>query len=149
MKTFLLKMIHAAALTIAAVMAIQPATAAELRSLGWDKSAGDAVLRLSLDGGADFRTERLDGGKRLRVILPDTVLGRNAVDITGNGPVKGVFPYLADDGSSVHVDLLMNKPGTLEVSQTAEGLDIRPDLDRVLQVDLAGRRGNEKNQRAD
>ena len=126
MKRFLLKVIYATVLMIAAPMALQQAMAAELRSLGWDKDAGETVLRLSVDGVSDFRTESLDGGKRLRVILPDTRLGGNAVDITGNGPVKGVFPYLADDGNSVHVDLLMSQPGSMQINQTAEGLEVRP-----------------------
>ncbi len=128
MKTFLLKLIHATALMTAAALVFQQAMAAELRSLEWDKDASDTVLRVSVDDVADFRTERLDDGKRLRVILPDTTLGKSAVDIDGEGPVRGVFPYLADDGSSVHVDLLMNQPGNLEVSQTAEGLEVRPAL---------------------
>lgn len=94
------------------------AIGAELTSLTWENNN---ALRLQIDGSAQYETTTLDQGRRLRVSLKETTLGKNAVDIAGKGPVKGVFPYLADDGKAVYVDILMRKPGSLKLEKTDFG----------------------------
>jgi len=100
-----------------------PASGAELKSLQWDESNGGA-LRINLDGDAPFTTEVLDQGRRLRVALKGATLGKDAVDIAGKGAVKGVFPYLADNGRSVFVDVLMRSPGELRVKKADFGYQV-------------------------
>ncbi len=100
--------------------------ATELKSLSWSKDTDTTFLRIDMDGQAAHSTEILDRGRRLRVSFDDTTLNNSAVDITGEGAVKGVFPYLADNGQAVHVDLLMREPGTLVVQPTEYGFMVKP-----------------------
>ncbi len=99
---------------------------AELKSLSWAEDLPEAALRLEMDAVASHNMEILDDGRRLRVSFAETTLGADAVDISGQGPVKGVFPYLSDSGRSVHVDLLMREPGTLVVQATDYGFVVKP-----------------------
>ena len=101
--------------------------AAELQSLSWDSQTPSALL-INLVGEAEFETETLDGGRRLRVRLTDTTLATAAVDIPGQGVVKGAFPYLADSEGTVHVDILLRDPGTLDIEPVAGGLRVTPTM---------------------
>ena len=101
--------------------------AAKLKQVEWD-SNDTGSLRVVVDGDAAHQTATLDNGKRLRISLDGTTLSDGAVDISGNGSVKGVFPYLADDGHSVNIDLLMQEPGRLLVEKTDYGLQVTPLL---------------------
>ncbi|HSH42004.1 MAG TPA: AMIN domain-containing protein, partial [Arenicellales bacterium] len=98
--------------------------AAELESIEWKTGATPDTLSLVLDGAAEHRIESLDGDQRLRVVLPDSGIAEGVSDMSGRGVVKSVFPYVADDGQSVHVDLLLTEPGSLKVTPTDRGLDI-------------------------
>jgi len=96
--------------------------AAQLNGLKWE---GDTTtLVIQLDGKSAFDSVSLDNGKRLRLTLPDTSLGQDAVDISGRGLVKGVFPYLADNGTAVYVDFLLTVPGKLVVTPADFGLRV-------------------------
>lgn len=94
-----------------------PATAAELRSLKW---AGGA-LELHVDGAAKHETQSLEDGKRLRLKLFETKLAAGIGDIDGRGRVKGVYPYLAENGGAVYVDLLLSEAGSLSVEPASFG----------------------------
>lgn len=107
------------------IFILNPANAAKLNQVEWEEAG---ALRVLVEGAAQHTTESLDNGKRLRINLSGTVLGRDAVDISGLGLVKGVFPYLADDGESVNIDLLMREPGKLLVQATDYGLKVTPLL---------------------
>jgi type IV pilus assembly protein PilQ len=109
------------------VLSLNHAIAAELKQVEW-QSDDAGTLRVLVDGATSHRTEILDNGKRLRINLDQTTLSRNAVDISGQGPVKGVFPYVSDDGRSVHIDLLMRESSTLVITETDYGLEVRPQL---------------------
>ncbi len=100
--------------------------AAELKTLNWADDAADTALRIEMDEPATYSTEVLDEGRRLRINFTATTLGSEAVDISGRGAVKGVFPYLADSGEAVLVDVLMKEPGTLSVESTEYGYVVRP-----------------------
>lgn len=97
---------------------------AELKAIQWKTGEPADTLSLILDGPAKHRTESLDNGRRLRVVLPDTGIAKGISDMAGRGMVKSVFPYLAEDGKSVNVDLLMTKPGRLNVTETEDGLKV-------------------------
>ncbi|MDH3280266.1 MAG: AMIN domain-containing protein, partial [Gammaproteobacteria bacterium] len=113
-------------LTIAGLMTCSAASlAAELQSLSWDMQTPPALL-INLDGRPEVQTETLDGGRRLRVKLADTTLAAGAVDIPGQGATKGAFPYLADADGTVHVDLLLRNPGTLQIEPVDSGLRVTP-----------------------
>ncbi len=112
-----------ASIVITLLFLLDPAHAATLNQVEWGETG---VLRVLLEGTPEHVIESLDNGKRLRINLRDTSLGRDAVDISGQGLVKGVFPYLADSGDSVNIDLLLREPGKVAVQDTDYGLEISP-----------------------
>ena len=102
---------------------LNPAHAAKLNLVEWGE-AGD--LRVLVEGAPQHEVESLDAGKRLRITLHDTTLSQDAVDIPGKGVIKGVFPYVADSGGSVNIDLLMREPGEVKIEDTDYGLKVLP-----------------------
>ncbi len=100
------------------------ALSAELEAIQWKSGEPTETLTLILEEATEHRTESLDDGQRLRVVLPDTRLGEGVSDMPGQGMVKSVFPFVAEDRQSVNVDLLLTEPGRLEITQTGEGLDV-------------------------
>ena len=121
------RLLHTSIAAASLVLSLNHAIAAELKQVEW-QSDDAGTLRVLVDGATSHRTEILDNGKRLRINLDQTTLSRNAVDISGQGPVKGVFPYVSDDGRSVHIDLLMREPSRLLITDTDYGLEVRPQL---------------------
>lgn len=110
----------------------QQVWAAELESIEWKSSdASPDTLSLVIDGAAEHRLESLDNDQRLRVVLPGATLGEGVSDISGRGVVKSVVPFVAEDGESVNVDLLLNQPGRLEAVATDRGLDVVIDSGMV------------------
>ena len=97
------------------------AQAAEISSISWDEGSAQPTLKIRLNGKASYQTENLEGGQRLRISFPGTTLGADVLDVDGRGAVKGVYPYLADNGTAVHVDLLMTEPGSLKIEESADG----------------------------
>ena len=97
------------------------AQAAEISSISWDEGSAQPTLKIRLNGKTSYQTENLEGGQRLRISFPGTTLGADVQDIVGRGAVKGVYPYLADNGTAVHVDLLMTEPGSLKIEESADG----------------------------
>lgn len=111
-------------LPLGVVLWCPPAWAAELENIEWKSGAPTDTLTLVLDEPASHRVESLDNGRRLRVVLSNTRLGEGISDMPGQGMVKSVFPFVAEDGQSVNVDLLLTQPGHLQVAETGEGLEI-------------------------
>ena len=97
------------------------AQAAEISALFWDEGSAQPTLKIQLSGKSRYQTANLEGGQRLRISFPGTTLGSAVQDIDGRGAVKGVYPYLADNGTAAHVDLLMSEPGSLKVVEIADG----------------------------
>ena len=97
------------------------AAAAEMTSISWISGGDTPVLQVHISGSAKYELSSLEGGQRLRISFAKTQLGSAVTDLDGKGPVKGVYPYLADNGNSVYVDLLMKKPGHLQVTPTGGG----------------------------
>ncbi len=96
------------------------AFAAQVESLAWEDDAG-SVLQISVTGDSNYTTTSLEGGQRLRISFPNTTLGASAGELERRGKVKGVYPYLADNGAAVNVDLLLTEPGWLNVEKIASG----------------------------
>jgi type IV pilus assembly protein PilQ len=96
------------------------AWAGEITALKWDDSVPGG-LQLHISGQAEYRTLVLEGGKRLRVVLPDSSLGSAAGELGSKGNIKGAYPYLADGGASVNVDILANQAGALKVNKAPYG----------------------------
>ncbi|MFQ5993526.1 MAG: type IV pilus secretin PilQ [Acidiferrobacterales bacterium] len=99
------------------------ASAGEIASLAWEDDAG-SVLLIRMEGKSEYTTTSLEGGQRLRITLADTSLGSAAGELERRGNVKGVYPYLADNGGSVNVDLLLTEPGRLQVEETDFGFRV-------------------------
>lgn len=102
------------------IVAGSPVSAAEIESLAWEGGAAAAV-QIRIKGDVAYTTESLEGGQRLRVTFPDTTLGVAAGELERRGKVKGVYPYLADNGQSVNVDLLLTEAGALNVEKADYG----------------------------
>jgi type IV pilus assembly protein PilQ len=101
------------------------ALAGQVKSVEWRKKGDEPVLSVKTTSAIpSFETRSFEGGKRLRVIINDTTLGTSILDLEGSGIVKGVFPYLAGDGTSTNIDFLMNNPGQLKVDQKSRELRI-------------------------
>ncbi len=106
-----------------AVSAIAIAHAATLTGLSWTSVAGKPTLRLAIKGARRGRVETLHRGRLLRIRLTRTKMGVQVKDLPGIGAVKGVYPYLADRGRSVNVDILLTKAGSLRLMRTTYGYD--------------------------
>lgn len=107
------------------LLPIGVANGSELTRLQWADNPQHSVLQLQISGKAGgYETTKLNQGKRLRVTLKDTKLGPQALDIGGNGPVNGVFPYLANNGKTVLIDILLQQTAGLTVVKTTSGYDV-------------------------
>lgn len=94
--------------------------AGEIESLEWANERG-SVLQIRVKGEATYSTASLEGGQRLRVRFADSTLGPAASELERRKQVKGVYPYLADNGTAVNVDLLLTEPGGIDVEKTDYG----------------------------
>ena len=99
----------------------QAVFAGEIQTLVWETENGAPVLRVQLSGAATFEAMTLEHGQRLRVSFPDSTLSPALKEPGGQGLVKGVYPYLAESGNAVNIDLLLTEPGQMEVRKTPGG----------------------------
>ncbi|MCR4300796.1 MAG: type IV pilus secretin PilQ [Sulfuricaulis sp.] len=97
------------------------AMGAVIQSLAWEPGSEASVLQVRASGEGTYTTEVLEEGKRLRINFPDSSMGPSLAELQGQEKAKGVYPYLADNGTAVVVDLLMNEPGALNVQKAAYG----------------------------
>ncbi|WP_172425854.1 type IV pilus secretin PilQ [Sulfuricaulis limicola] len=97
------------------------ASGAEIQSLVWEPGSDTPVLQVRMSGEGAYTTQVLEDGQRLRISFPDSSMGPALAEIQGLDKVKGVYPYLADNGTAVVVDLLMNEPGQLDVQKAEYG----------------------------
>lgn len=105
------------------VSVLAMAHAATLTGLSWTSVAGKPALRLDIKGARRGRVETLHHGRLLRIRLRRTKMGVQVKDLPGMGAVKGVYPYLADRGRGVNVDVLLTKAGSLRLAHTAYGYE--------------------------
>ncbi len=97
------------------------ALAAEVQSIAWEPGSETAVLQVKVAGEVAYTTQVLEDGQRLRISFPGSTMGASLAELQGLDKVKGVYPYLADNGTSVVVDLLMTEPGQLDVQKAEYG----------------------------
>jgi len=97
------------------------ALGAEIQSIAWEPGSEAPVLQIKLAGESTYKTQVLEDGQRLRISFPDSSMGTSLAELQGLDKVKGVYPYLADNGTSVVVDLLMTEPGQLDVQKAEYG----------------------------
>ena len=101
-------------------------SAGQIKSVEWRSKGNEPVLSVKTTSRVpSYETRSFEGGKRLRVIVNDTTLGTSILDLEGSGIVKGVFPYLAGNGTSTNIDFLMNEPGQLKVDEKRRELRIK------------------------
>ncbi len=110
-------------LAFLAAMAGMSATvmAAEIQSIAWEPGSDTPVLQVRAAGEGSYSTQVLEDGQRLRISFPASSMGPSLAELQGMEKVKGVYPYLADNGTAVVVDLLMNEPGQLDVQKAEYG----------------------------
>ena len=116
------------------------AFAGDLTALSWEDNASNPSLQVWVSGSPAYEVQTLDAGQRLRLRLSDTVL-RDVTDVEGRGVVKGVYPYLSDTGTGVHVDFLLTEPGQLRVEPAAYGYRV---VAQVVGGDTSKAAGAEK-----
>src|SRR3990170_1579038 len=98
-----------------------PVLAGEIQSLAWEGNEDTPKLRIRVDGKSAYKVQSLEDGQRLRISFPNSTLGPKLTELSGEGKVKGVYPYLADNGTAVNVDLLLIEPGRIDVQKIAGG----------------------------
>jgi type IV pilus assembly protein PilQ len=108
-------------LVVAMVGMTATALGAEIQSIAWEPGSEAPVLQVKLTGESTYKTQVLEDGQRLRISFPDSSMGTSLAELQGLDKVKGVYPYLADNGTSVVVDLLMTEPGQLDVQKAEYG----------------------------
>jgi len=108
-------------LVVAMVGMTATALGAEVQSIAWEPGSEAPILQVKLAGESTYKTQVLEDGQRLRISFPDSSMGTSLAELQGLDKVKGVYPYLADNGTSVVVDLLMTEPGQLEVQKAEYG----------------------------
>jgi type IV pilus assembly protein PilQ len=108
-------------LVIAMVGMTSAALGAEIQSIVWEPGSDTPVLQIKVAGEANYKTQVLEDGQRLRISFSDSSMGTSLAELQGLDKVKGVYPYLADNGTSVVVDLLMTEPGQLDVQKAEYG----------------------------
>ncbi len=111
--------------------------AAEISSISWASTSQSPVLQVRMTGTSSYQVSTHDHGERLRVTFAGAKLGPAAGDLGGRGPVKGVYPYLVQNGSAVNVDVLMNAPGQLKVVKTDFGYWVMAEAQAVSTAPVA------------
>ncbi|MDO8705112.1 MAG: type IV pilus secretin PilQ [Sulfuricaulis sp.] len=109
------------ALVVALVGMTAAALAAEIQSIAWEPGSEMPVLQIRVAGEGSYQTQMLEDGQRLRISFPDSSMGATLTELQGLDKVKGVYPYLADNGTAVVVDFLMTEPGQLDVQKAEYG----------------------------
>jgi type IV pilus assembly protein PilQ len=116
--------IAAAVLAVVLSLFAGGASAGEIQSLSWEAGGDKPVLEIKVNGDATYSTQSLEGGQRLRIAFPGSTALDSLAELTGRGEVKGVYPYLAESGSAVNVDLLLAEPGALQVDKAPFGFRV-------------------------
>jgi type IV pilus assembly protein PilQ len=97
------------------------AHAGEIQSLAWGEGGDSTVLLIRVSGQADFRTESLEDGQRQRLVFAGSRMAPGLTELAGRDAVKGVYPYLADNGATVNIDVLLAQAGQLQVEKADFG----------------------------
>ena len=110
-------------LTVLAFLFSGTTFAGDLTALSWEEDSSTSALQVWVSGAPAYTVETLDGGQRLRLHLPGTAM-REVADVEGRGAVKGVYPYLSDNGTGVNIDFLMSQTGELKIEPAGYGFRV-------------------------
>lgn len=110
-------------LILAMVLTGYAATSAagEIESLRWESAAAGEVLEVHVKGVASYKAQTLEAGRRLRLSFPGSTMGPDLAELAGQDPVKGVYPYLAENATAVNLDLLSTEAARLDVHRAPYG----------------------------
>ncbi|MEK7207018.1 MAG: type IV pilus secretin PilQ [Pseudomonadota bacterium] len=97
------------------------ALAGEVQSLTWEPGSDQPVLQVRVGGESSYTTQVLEDGQRLRISFPDSTMASSLAELAGTDKVKGVYPYLAENGTAVVVDLLLTEAGQLDIQKAEYG----------------------------
>ncbi len=104
-----------------------PARAGTVETLAWQP--GDKpVVQIKITGDANFKVETLEDGMRQRLRLDGSSMGTALAELSSNEGVKGVYPYPADNGKSVHIDFVLSRQGSLKVDKIEGGIQVTVEL---------------------
>ena len=126
--THIMKMIQnfsilpfAALLALNIVAVSDDVYAGEVQSIAWEREGDRPILQIRVSENSEYQTANLEGGQRLRITFPGSTMAGTAKEIEGSGLVKGVYPYLTDNGTAVNIDLLLKEAGRLNIEKTDYG----------------------------
>lgn len=106
---------------VLALMTVGVVHAATLVGLSWASVSGRPALRLVLQGHRQAQLSAHHHGRLLRIHLANIKLGRKVVDLPALGTIKGAYPYLADHGHGINIDVLLAKKAHMHLITTASG----------------------------
>jgi len=113
--------------TLLFLSALLPAQAGTVESLAW-MPADKPVVQIKITGEANFKVESLEDGMRQRLRLDGSNMGTALAELSGTEGIKGVYPYPADNGKSVHIDFVLGRQGSIKVEKIEGGLQVQVDL---------------------
>jgi type IV pilus assembly protein PilQ len=97
--------------------------AGQIESLSW-QGQDPSIFEIRVQGNAPYRVQSLEAGRRLRLSFPGSTMGPQLGELAGQDQVKGVYPYLAENGTAVNLDVLVSETSQLEVQQELFGYRI-------------------------
>lgn len=95
--------------------------AATLTGLNWTVAHDKPALRMTISGTVHPVVHVLHKGRLLRINLRHTTMGPKIADLPALATVKGVYPYLADHGHGIDVDVLLTHKARLTLARVAGG----------------------------
>ncbi len=109
-------------------------SAAEIESLSWSVGTPVPALEILMDGEATYTVEPRENGQWLRLSFLATKLGAHASDLDGLQYVKGVYPSVGPDGTTVLLDVVLDQPGQLRLEKTQFGYTAFVETSKVAQA---------------
>lgn len=114
---------HALSASVLMLMATG-ALSGEIKTLAWEDGE-QAVLIIKTGGDAPYQLESVDDGQRQRLTFSGSTMALSLNELSGRQNVKGVYPYLSDNGNTVKVDVLMTQAGQARVEKFADGYKVK------------------------
>lgn len=110
---------------------------ADVENVRWVAEGHEQGFQIEFAGGGSHHIEKLDDGRRVRIVLEGLDLKRDVTDIAGRGRTLGVFPFAASGEDNVFVDVLLDAPGNIVVESNESGLMVYPPDSTVAMQVLA------------
>ena len=94
--------------------------AGDIEVLSW-QGGDSSTFEIRVKGDSPYRVQSLEAGRRLRLSFPGSTMGPQLGELAGQDQVKGVYPYLAENGTAVNLDVLVSESSRLDVQQKSYG----------------------------